>query len=365
MFAPQILGLLATPGAAMPLALAYLRVIFLAMPASFLMVLLMMGLRGTGDSLTPLWFMGLSVLLDSGLNPVFIRGFGPIPALGIAGSATATAIANYVSLAAMTAYIYGRDLPLRLRGGELRYLVAAPALVRTIVAKGVPMGVQMMVVSTAALAMMGLVNRRGLATTAAFGVASQLWTYIQMPAMAIGAAVSAMAAQNIGAGRWDRISRIARSGLVFNLLLTGGLVVGVDLADRAALSVFLAPGSPAAPIAAHINLIVSWGFVLFGATMVLFGVVRANGAVLPPLIILAVSMFPVRLGCAMVLSRWLGPEALWWSFPLGSATSLTMAAAYYRFGRWRSAHIGPVSAEPEEPASAPVEQAPAGVHAPA
>ena len=370
LLSPALLALLATPGPAMPLAQAYLRVIFLAMPASFLMVLLMMGLRGAGDSLTPLWFMGLSVVLDSGLNPVFIGGLGPIPALGIAGSATATAIANYVSLAAMLAYIYGRDLPLRLRGRrELDYLWPRPAMVATLTGKGLPMGAQMIVVSTAMLAMIGLVNRRGVDTTAAFGVASQLWAYIQMPAMAIGAAVSAMAAQNIGAGRWERVGRITRSGLVFNLVLTGGMVALVALGDRVALAAFLKAGSPAIPIAEHINLVVSWGFVLFGATMVLFGVVRANGAVLPPLVILAIAMFPIRLGSAFLLKPWLGSEALWWSFPLGSTASLAMAIAYYRLGPWRAARIVvPKDAAPVEAgerALATADQPPTGVHAPA
>src|SRR5438552_4869525 len=95
---PAILKLLGTPGNAAPLALAYLRVIFLAMPALLLLTLLMMELRGAGDSLTPLWFMIVAVVLDSGLNPVFIRGLGPAPKFGIAGSATATLIANYTAL---------------------------------------------------------------------------------------------------------------------------------------------------------------------------------------------------------------------------------------------------------------------------
>ena len=89
---PAILRLLATPPAATPLALAYLRVIFLAMPALLLLTMLMMSLRGAGDSLTPLWFMLVAVVLDSGLNPVFILGLGPAPKMGIAGSATATLI---------------------------------------------------------------------------------------------------------------------------------------------------------------------------------------------------------------------------------------------------------------------------------
>src|SRR6476659_2451375 len=100
-FAPALLKLLATPAGAAPLALAYLRVIFLAMPSILLTVLLMMSLRGAGDAMTPLFLMILAVVLDSGLNPVFILGLGPAPRMGIAGSATATLIANMVSFTAL------------------------------------------------------------------------------------------------------------------------------------------------------------------------------------------------------------------------------------------------------------------------
>ena len=80
-FRPALLHLLGTPAGAAPLALAYLRVIFIAMPAILILILLMMGLRGAGDALTPLWFMIVAVVLDSGLNPVFILGLGPAPRL--------------------------------------------------------------------------------------------------------------------------------------------------------------------------------------------------------------------------------------------------------------------------------------------
>src|SRR5947208_7351877 len=86
-FAPALLKLLATPAGAAPLALAYLRVIFLAMPSILLTIMLMMALRGSGDAMTPLFLMMLAVVLDGGLNPVFILGLGPAPRLGIAGSA--------------------------------------------------------------------------------------------------------------------------------------------------------------------------------------------------------------------------------------------------------------------------------------
>jgi len=347
LFAPQILRLLATPGEAQAMALAYLRVIFLGLPFSMLGVLIQMSLRGTGDSVTPLWFMLLSVTIDAGLNPLLIEGIGPFPRMGIAGSATATLIAGIVSSLGLLLYVYIRDLPIRLRGAELRYLVPESALVRTIVAKGLPMGAQMLVMSTAGLTMIGLVNRLGVDTAAAYAVSQQLWTYIQMPAMAIGVAVSSMAAQNIGAGKWERVGAITRSGLVFNTIITLVVIGAIILFDRPVMALFVGADSPAIPIARHIQLLASWTFVMFGATMVLFSTVRANGATVPPLVILAITLFPIRFGFAFFGQRWFGSDALWLSFPIGSAFSLLFAGLYYRHGRWRTQ----VLEVPPEPAT--------------
>src|SRR4051812_15802014 len=345
-FAPALLKILATPADAAPLALAYLRVIFIAMPAILILVLLMMGMRGAGDAMTPLWAMLVAVILDSSLNPVFILGLGPAPRLGIAGSAAATVIANYTALIGLLPYMYAPDLPLRLKGRELRYLVPDGAILKTIVVKGVPMGLQMIVISGSALALIGLVNREGVDTTAAFGVAMQLWTYLQMPAMAIGAAVSAMAAQNIGAGKWERVSTITRSGVIQALLITGVLVLLLAVADRPALALFLGGSSPALPIARHIQLIATWNFLLMGVTMVLFGTVRANGAVFGPLIILAIGLIPVRLGFAVGAYPWLRADALWWSFPVSSIANVLLAIAFYLQGGWKKGRMTLPAATP-------------------
>jgi putative MATE family efflux protein len=362
---PAILKLLGTPGDAAPLALAYLRVIFLAMPALLLLTLLMMALRGSGDSLTPLWFMIVAVVLDSGLNPVFIRGLGPAPRLGIAGSAMATLIANYAALLGLVGYMYLKDLPLRLRGSELRYLWCDLSILRTIVAKGLPMGIQMVVISISALALVSLVNREGVDTTAAFGVAMQLWTYVQMPAMALGAAVSAMAAQNIGAGKWERVGAITRSGVGYTVLITGALIVLMTLTDRSVLALFMGTGSPALPIARHIHLLATWNFLLFGVTMVLFGTVRANGAVWGPLIILAVGLVPVRFGYILGTYSWLGADAIWTSFPVSSLANLGLALAFYLQGGWKEARMVVQPAEDELLEGAEATREPGGALNPA
>ena len=354
-FTPDILHLLATPPTAMPLALAYLRVIFLGLPATMLLVLLSMALRGIGDAITPLWFTVLSVALDSGLNPVFIRGWFGMPAMGIAGSATATLIAAHVSALGLLAYIYARDLPIRLRGQELAWVIPTAALARTIFAKGLPMGAQMLVMSISALAMTGLVNRYGIDTTAAYAVSLQLWAYIQMPALAVGAAVSSMAAQNIGAGLWGRVDRITWSGLVFSALLTTTMVVLIIAFDRPVMALFLGGHSPALPIARHIQVLASWNFIIFGMTMVIFSTVRANGAVWAPLLMLFVAMYPVRLGFALAFKDSLGADSLWWSFPLGSVANLVMGAAYYRYGGWRKQRLVVPPEEAQEQAHSAAE----------
>ena len=77
---PHLLASMQMPADAMPLAVAYLRIIFVALPFLFGFAFLMMVLRGAGDAKTPFWFLLLCVCLDIGLNPLFIFGWGPVPA---------------------------------------------------------------------------------------------------------------------------------------------------------------------------------------------------------------------------------------------------------------------------------------------
>ena len=348
---PSLLKLLATPREALPLAQAYLSVIFLSMPAMFLMSLLTMSLRGAGDAITPLIWMIATVAIDITLNPFLMLGIGPFPKMGIAGSATATAIASYATLIGLIIQIYARDLPIRLRGVEWRYLIPDMSIVKTLIAKGFPMAVQMVILSASGLIMIGLINREGVVTTAAFAATQQLWNYISMPAMAVGAAVSAMTAQNIGANRWDRVSRITRSGVVFSLVVTTSMVALLAVFDRPLLGLFLASNSPSMVVAEHIQLLATWSFIMFGITFILFGTVRANGAVWPAVIILIVSLIPFRLGVAWLMRPEWGADAIWLSFPSSSAVTLILAAAYHRWGGWRQMRmIAPAAPHRDEPA---------------
>ena len=351
-FTAPLLDLLGTPGAARQMAFDYLRMLFVSMPVVMASIILQMGLRGSGDAKTPLIFMGLTVVLDIAFNPLLITGWGPFPELGITGSALAMVIAAVTSFIAMVVYVYIRDLPLRLRGHELAYLRPDPAEMSYILAKGVPMGAQMLIMSASGIIVVGLVNQEGLMMTAAYGAAMQLFTYIQMPSMAIGGAVSAMAAQYIGARKWDGISHLTRAGMWVQFAMTGLVTVLLLAFDRPALVLFLGPDSPAVDMARHIQFLASWNFIIFGVTMILTSVMRAAGAVWVPLAILAVSLYPVRLGFYFLTYDALGSDAIWWSFPVSAFSALLMAWWAYAKLPWREHAHAETSAEAMEQAHA-------------
>jgi putative MATE family efflux protein len=360
--APYLLDVLDTPGGAYALALTYIRLMFVSLPFMMVSVILTMGLRGTGDARTPLIFMGVTVGIDTIFNPMLISGFGPFPRLGIAGSALSTIIASLVSFVAMIVYVYRKDLPLRLRRAELKYLKPVREELNYIVVKGIPMGAQMLVMSAAGIIIVGLVNREGLMMTAAYGAAMQLFTYIQMPAMAIGGAVSALAAQFIGAGNWDRLDKVNSAGVLVNFLMTGVLTVILLVFDRAALGLFLGPGSEAVEIGRHIQLVASWSFVFFGVTMVYSATMRAGGAVMVPLIIIAIALYPVRLGFYFLTYGRLGADAIWWSFSVSAFAGLVLGWWFYKFSNWRKHAIPETSEEAQEQVQA--DGQPAGRYAP-
>src|SRR3984957_16060604 len=99
---------------------------------------------------------------------------------------------------------------------------------------------------------------------------------------------------------------------------------------------FLPADSAALAIASHMNRIVTPSWIFFGISVALFGVVRATGAVMAPLVALTVSLLLVRFPLAEVFLGRYHVDAVWWSFPVSSLLSAIMAFLYYRFGGWRS-----------------------------
>ncbi|CAG7645060.1 MATE family efflux transporter [Paenibacillus allorhizosphaerae] len=339
LFSPHILDLLNTPPDAKELAVKYTQIIFAGIPFMFGYNLVMAVLRGSGDAKTPFYFLLLSALLDIVLNPLLIAGIGPFPELGISGSAIATFIAQFVSFVLLLMYLYAKKYFLRITRNDLHLLRLDWPLIGVLIRKGLPMGLNMVVVSLSNLVLIHIVNAFGSEATAAFGVANQISSYVQMPAMAIGGAVTSMASQNIGTGKWDRVSRITWIGVAFNIGLTGSIVAIIHLFNREALGLFLPLEGKAIDLGIHINNLTLWSFILFGIFNVVAGVVRSAGAVVVPLVISFIALLLVRIPFAEYFGSAYGFDMIWWSFPISFAIAAALNVLYYRFGNWRKARL--------------------------
>lgn len=341
LFSTTILTWMNTPPDVKDLAVTYTRIIFAGVPFMFGFNLIMAILRGSGDAKTPFYFLLLSAILDVILNPVLIDGIGPFPKMGIAGSAVATFVAQLISFVLLILYLYRKKYFLRITKEDIPLLRIDWLIIRTLIQKGVPMGLNMVVVSVSNLLLVHLVNSYGSESTAAFGIAMQISSYVQMPAMAIGGAVTSMAAQNIGAGKWNRVNRITWTGVGVNVVMTGLIVAALTLFNREVVSLFLPPEGKAIALGVHINNLTLWSFIIFGVFNVVAGVVRSAGSVVFPLLVAFIALLLVRIPLATVLSYKYGFDVIWWSFPVSFSVAVTLNLLYYRFGKWREARMIP------------------------
>src|SRR5690606_27647861 len=134
--------------------------------------------------------------------------------LGVAGAALAWLFAQSISFAGYVIY-----LAVRFKNHTFRLRVPRREETETILRQGIPSGLQMIVIYAGMTVILSLVNTLGPDAVAGFGAAQRLDNIVLLPAMALGTAVNAMAAQNIGAGKWDRVEQISRVGILFNVLV--------------------------------------------------------------------------------------------------------------------------------------------------
>ncbi|MBI4045303.1 MAG: MATE family efflux transporter, partial [Devosia nanyangense] len=202
---------------------------------------------------------------------------------------------------------------------------------------GVPAGVQMVVSSVAAIVVVGLVNHFGSDATAAYGAVNQVLSYVQFPAMSIGIAASIFGAQAIGAGQSGQLRAITRTGLVMNIIITGALILLAYLFSEHIVRLFLTD-SHVVEMTQTLLHIVLWSVLLFGASVVLTGIMRASGTVLVPMIISLATILGVELPGAILFSHYYGLNGIWMGYALSFTTMLVLQAAYYWFF-WRRKRV--------------------------
>jgi putative MATE family efflux protein len=327
-FSRPLLIALATPPDILEEASAYARIMMITMPLTFVFILLTAMLRGVGDTMTPLLALAISTTVGLAVTPALIRGWLGLPRLGVASAAWAAAASSLLTLLWLAVNLRRRHHPLAFDAAFLRSMRLDGALLGKVLRLGIPAAVGMVVMSLAELVLLGLVNGFGSSATAAYGAVNQVMSYVQFPAMSITISVSIFGAQAIGRGNTDRLGSIVRTGLVMNLVLTGGLVALAYLFSRAIMSFFIIDAA-VLDLAQGLLHIVLWSSVLFGMATVFAGMMRASGTVLMPLLISIFAIAVIEVPAAVILSRAIGIEGVWAAYPITFTAMFFLQMSYY------------------------------------
>jgi putative MATE family efflux protein len=336
-FTTPLLALLGTPPDVLADSTSYARIMLIAMPGLFVFLLSTAMLRGVGDTVTPLLTLIISTVVGLIVTPALIRGWGGLPQLGVASGAWATVVAFVVATLWMAWRLRSRGSPLAPDAELIRHLRIDPKLLKAVLKVGVPTGVQMIVVALAEIALLSLVNGYGSSATAAYGAVNQVVAYVQFPAISIAITASILGAQAIGAGRADRLGAIAKTALLMNLALTGGLVLLGYLFSRHLMGFFIT-SAPVIEIAQTLLHIMLWSLVIFGMAAAISGIMRASGSVLVPTAISILCLIGIEVPVAWFMSHRIGLNGIWYAYPVTFGAMLLLQTAYYRLV-WRKKAI--------------------------
>jgi len=191
-------------------------------------------MRSAGDTRTPLLIDLCAVGLNALLDPILIYGWGPAPAMGVAGAAWATVIAQavmvvgYLSMAARG----HRSFPL------VRTAPGPPVRIVGMARVGIPGAIIGMMFSVVYIAFSRSAARYGAAALAVVGIANRIEALAFVNAVAIGVAGATLVGQNLGAGRPDRAVQVVRTGLIWMLWISAAMTLAFLLLPGFFLGLF-------------------------------------------------------------------------------------------------------------------------------
>jgi len=229
-----ILTVMRTPADIFDEAYAYIFIIFMGIPTTFLYNMVAGIIRSLGDSRTPVYFLALSSMLNIALDFALILWFRA----GAAGAAIATVVSQGVSGLACLVYMAKRYPVLRMTREERRLDLRACGV---LCAMGIPMGLQYSITAIGSIILQSAVNVLGSLYVAAVAAGVKLFQLLACPFDAMGATMATYCGQNVGACKLDRLGQGVRSctllGLGYSILALGAMLL---FAPRCAM-LFLDP----------------------------------------------------------------------------------------------------------------------------
>ena len=276
-----------------------------------------------GDSKTPLYFLLGSSAGNIILDYIFVAKFQ----WGVSGVAWATFIAQGVSAVLALVTLLGR---LQKFAGEEKQPWFDKKLFGQIMAIAIPSILQQSVLSVGNLFVQGIVNQFGSAVVAGYSGAIKLNTFAINIFMTLGSCLSSYTAQNIGAGKKERIPLGFRTGVKLSELTALPFVILYFIFSRQMMGLFLGAESVEAISAgmAFLKIVSLWYFMIVIKLMT-DGIIRGSGAMIY-FVVATVPDLILRIGFALVLTKSFGSTGIWMAWPFGWIVATTLTLIFYR-----------------------------------
>lgn len=330
---PALLAFMDSSPATLEAGTAYLRVFFISASFYFIVETIFAAFRATGDTRTPTFIGTGFVLLNMLLDPLFIFGWGPIPALGLAGASLATAISVFCGMSVALYLVnkgrLGFELPLTLR---LRPVWNDWLRIARI---GLPIASQQLVFVVVYWFLIKIVHVYGPSAGAAMGIGNRMESLSFLTCYGFAMAASTVVGQNLGAGKPDRAARGAWTATGIGIGLT--LVMSaVFILFPKYIAGFFTDDPRVLEIAADYLIILGLSQVTMAVEIVLEGAFGGAGDTIPPMVVLipgAIVRIPLAYFLAFTLD-W-GINGVWWTLTITTTVKAIILAIWFHRGNWK------------------------------
>ena len=213
-----IVGIISTPEEAVEGTVRYLTICFIGIPFITAYNIISSIFRGLGDSRSPMYFIAIACVANIVLDYVFMGVFH----IGPAGAALGTIISQTISVITALVAMGKKKIGIRVAGGDLK---PQGKVMGQLLRVGVPVACQDGLIQVAFIIITIIANRRGLSYAAAVGIVEKIISFVFLVPSSMLSTVSALCAQNIGAGKHDRAAKT----LQYAIMITVGFGIAVSV----------------------------------------------------------------------------------------------------------------------------------------
>ena len=328
-FGQEIMKLLNTPENILEQATEYLNIYFLGLPFLFMYNILSAMFNALGRSKIPLYLLIFSSVFNIVLDVVFVREFH----MGVAGVAWATLIAQGIS-AVVAFLLFVREMK-QYQGekGDTRFDKEQFSRMSRI---ALPSILQQSTVSIGMMLVQSVVNSFGAEMLAGFSAAMRIESICIVPMAAMGNVMSSFTAQNLGAGKQERVVKGYHTG--YGIVFGFGMILCVILEFfyQPLIGMFLGEEGTALAISTGTDYLrfIGWFFTFIGLKMITDGLLRGAGDMKMFTVANLVNL-SIRVIMAVTLAPVFGIAMVWYAVPVGWAANYVISFLEYRTGKWR------------------------------